>query len=148
MTKKERQNYIVSIITEREVSTQEELNQILIDSNVDVSQATLSRDINELNLTKIRGLNVKYKYALPSIKRNDISPKIIDLFKHTLVSIEVVNNLIVLKTLNGNGGSAGMAVDEMKIPEILGTIAGDDTLLIITKTEADAQSVAKSLRMI
>ena len=57
------------------------------------------RDINELNLAKVRGLNVKYKYALPSIKRNDISPKIIDLFKHTLVSIDVVNNLIVLKTL-------------------------------------------------
>ena len=147
MTKKERLNYIKNIIVEQEISTQEELTEVLISKGFDVSQATVSRDINELNLIKVEGLNKKFKYHLPEIK-GETPQKIIDLFKNVTLSINCANNLIVVKTLAGNAGTAGMAIDNMKIPNVLGTIAGDDVLLIIAKTNGDAECIVKSLRTI
>ncbi|MBQ7340134.1 MAG: arginine repressor [Clostridia bacterium] len=147
MTKKDRLNFIVKIINEQEVSNQEELTEILLKNGFEVSQATVSRDINELNLIKVEGINKKFKYFLPEIA-TETPQKIIDLFKNVTTSIHIANNLIVVKTLAGNAGTAGMAIDHMKIPLVLGTIAGDDVLLIITKTNGDAEVVAKSLRSI
>ena len=68
------------------------------------------------------------------------------MFKHITVSIECANNLIVIRTLSGNASAAGMAIDEMRFPQVLGTVAGDDTVLVIAKTNADAEIVLKSLR--
>lgn len=147
MTKKERLNYIVSLIKEQEISNQEELTEILNSRGFNVSQATVSRDINELNLIKVDGVNKKYKYFLPEII-GETPQKIVDLFKNVTTSIHLANNLIVVKTLSGNAGTAGMAIDNMKIPSVLGTIAGDDVLLIIAKTNSDAEVVIKSLRSI
>ena len=70
------------------------------------------------------------------------------MFKHITVSIECAHNLIVLKTLSGNAGTAGMAIDEMKLPQVLGTIAGDDTVLIVAKSNSDADVVLKILKTI
>ena len=127
--------------------TQEELTECLNKKGYNVSQATISRDIKELNLIKAEGKNVKSKYIKFSAGEN-VSPKIIDLFKHVTVSISSVNNLIVIKTLSGNAGTAGMAIDGMHFPQVVGSIAGDDTLLVITKNESDAQIIVKSLRML
>ncbi len=147
MTKNDRLNYIKKIIVEREISTQEELTQVLIDAGFNVSQATVSRDINELNLIKVEGINKKFKYFFPEIT-GETPQKIIDLFKNVTVSINCANNLIVVKTLAGNAGTAGMAIDHMQIPGVLGTIAGDDVLLIIAKSNSDAEVIVKSLRTI
>ncbi|MBR2871421.1 MAG: arginine repressor [Clostridia bacterium] len=147
MTKKERLNLILQVIEENEVGTQEELTECLNKKGYNVSQATISRDIKELNLIKAEGKNVKSKYIKFSAGEN-VSPKIIDLFKHVTVSISSVNNLIVIKTLSGNAGTAGMAIDGMHFPQVVGSIAGDDTLLVITKNESDAQIIVKSLRML
>ncbi len=147
MTKNDRLNYIKKIIMEKEISTQEELTETLISAGFDVSQATVSRDINELNLIKVEGVNKKYRYHLPEIT-GETPQKIIDLFKSVTTSINSANNLIVVKTLSGNAGTAGMAIDNMKIPGVLGTIAGDDVLLIIAKTNGDAEVIVKSLRTI
>ena len=147
MTKKERLNLILQVIEENEVGTQEELTESLNKKGYNVSQATISRDIKELNLIKAEGKNVKSKYIKFSAGEN-VSPKIIDLFKHVTVSISSVNNLIVIKTLSGNAGTAGMAIDGMHFPQVVGSIAGDDTLLVITKNESDAQIIVKSLRML
>ena len=68
------------------------------------------------------------------------------MFKHVTLSISGVNNLIVIKTLTGNAGSAGMALDQMHYPQVIGSIAGDDTLLVITNTQSDAELIIKSLR--
>ena len=84
---------------------------------------------------------------MPEIK-GETPQKIIDLFKNVTLSINCANNLIVVKTLAGNAGTAGMAIDNMKIPNVLGTIAGDDVLLIIAKTNGDAECIVKSLRTI
>ncbi len=147
MTKKERLQIILDIIKEYEVATQEELTEILNKKGLDVSQATISRDIKELNLIKAEGKTIKSKYVKIDTVES-ISPKIIELFKHVTVSIVSVNNLIVIKTLSGNAGTAGMAIDGMHFPQVVGSIAGDDTLLVIAKNEADAQIIVKSLRML
>ena len=147
MTKIERLQIILGVINEYEVATQEELTDILNKKGLEVSQATISRDIKELNLIKSEGKTIKSKYVKVDTIES-ISPKIIELFKHVTVSIVNVNNLIVIKTLAGNAGTAGMAIDGMHFPQVVGSIAGDDTLLVITKNEADAQIIVKSLRML
>lgn len=148
MTKKERLRLILTLIEEQEISTQEELTALLIDKGLDVSQATVSRDINELHLIKIEGKNKKTKYFKPNILSKETSQKNLNLLKTVTTSIESANNLIVIKTLTGNAGTAGMVVDQMNFSGVLGTIAGDDTLLIIAKTNSDAEIILKTLSSI
>lgn len=146
MTKKERQKIIIELINDNEIDTQEELTEILNDKGIDVTQATISRDINELNLIKIAGKVKKYKYAQIDIKNTALSEKIIGLFREIVSSITCVNNLIVVKTLSGNAQAAGMVVDKMNLPQVLGSIAGDDTLLIVAKSNLDAEIMLKRLK--
>ena len=144
MNKKERHSLILKIIEEHEVSTQEELTDRLNKYGKDISQATISRDIKELNLIKADGKSVKSKYV--RFVASEISNKTIDLFKSITRSISSVNNLIVIKTLSGHASAVGSAVDGMAFEQVMGSIAGDDTLLVITKSESDAQMIVKSLR--
>lgn len=146
MKKTERLKLISKIIQEKEISTQDELTSELILSGANISQSTVSRDINELNLIKIEGKVKKSKYALPSSEITELPPQLINLFKHVTISIETANNLIVVKTHAGHANSAGTAIDQMHFPQILGTIAGDDTLLIVAKSNPDADIIVKSLR--
>ena len=148
MTKKDRLNKILSLIEEDEICTQEELTDRLTSLGYNVSQSTVSRDINELNLIKTEGVDKKYKYIAANKSASKITPQMISLFKQITVSMQCANNLIVIKTLGGNASSAGMAIDDMHFPQVLGTVAGDDTLLVITKTNADAEIIIKSLRML
>ncbi len=147
MTKKERHKKILELINEFEIDTQEELTSRLNEYGCDVSQATVSRDIKELDLIKSAGREKKVKYLKLS-NNVDIPKKIIDLYKHVTLSISYANNLIVIKTLSGNASSAGMAIDAMHFPQVLGTIAGDDVLLIIAKSNSDAETIVKTLRTI
>lgn len=146
MIKESRHQAIINLINSVDVSTQEELTEKLIEKGFFVSQATISRDIKELNLIKVEGANKKTKYAKIHLQQNKLTPQRISLFKQITLSIEIANNLIVLKTISGNASAAGMAVDEINFPQVLGTVAGDDTLLIITKTSTDAEIVVKGLK--
>ena len=148
MTKKDRQKVVLDLINEFEIDTQEELTAKLNERGIEVTQATISRDINELNLIKIAGKAKKYKYAQIDIKNAALSEKIVSLFREIVVSITCVNNLIVVKTLSGNAQAAGMVIDKMNIPQVLGSIAGDDTLLIVTKSNTDADIMIKKLKEI
>lgn len=148
MTKKERLNKILSLIEEYELSTQEELTEKLNELGFNVSQATVSRDINELNLTKGIGKNKRFKYIKVQDARADVPQRILDLYRNISLSVTSANNLVIIKTLSGNGSSAGMAIDAMHFPQVLGTVAGDDTLLIVTKNEKDAEIIVKTLRNI
>lgn len=147
MIKEKRHEEIIKLITNNDIGTQEDLTAKLIKKGFDVSQSTVSRDIKELNLIKIESTN-GYKYIKAKIDEKIISPQIINLFKQITLSIDIANNLIVIKTLSGNASAAGMAIDEMKLPQVLGTIAGDDTLLIVAKTSTEAEIILKSLRNI
>ena len=146
---KERQSrlkLIKNLIKENEISNQEELTEILNQNGCEVSQATVSRDVTELGLIKVNGINKKSKYFHAIGISQNFSQKNIDLFRHVTLSIVVANNLVVVKTLEGNGSSAGYTVDSMNIPQILGTIAGDDTLVIIAKNNSDAEIISQILR--
>lgn len=146
MKKSERLDLILNVIKEKEIANQEELTEVLNQYGCNVSQATVSRDVTELGLIKVSGIDKKTKYFHAVSISQNFSQKNIDLFKHITISIVVANNLVVVKTLAGNGSSAGYTVDSMHISQILGTIAGDDTLVIIAKNNFDAEIISQILR--
>ncbi len=145
MASDKRLNEILRIINDYEIETQEELTAKLNSLGYSTSQATISRDIKKLNLVKAPAVTKKSKYVR-AVLMEDVPEKFKNLFRQVTISISVANNLIVIKTMSGNASTAGMAVDGMHIQEILGTVAGDDTLLVIAKTEQDAENIQKSLR--
>lgn len=145
MNKRLRQKMILDIIESIETETQEDLAQELQKKGILVTQATLSRDIRELNLIKTAGKYKKHKYA--SISENEhADKKFLNVFLNCVTDIESAQNIVVVKTLNGNGNSAGIVVDNMNMTEIVGSVAGDDTLLIVTKSNEDAERVTKKLK--
>ena len=148
MSKNKRHEEILKLIKEQEISTQEELTDVLIHKGYNVSQSTVSRDINELNLVKIDGEEKKTKFKQAKIIEEKANQQVINLFRQVTVSMATSNNLLVIKTLAGNANTAGIAVDQMHFSGILGTIAGDDTLLVVAKTNSDAEFILKSLRLL
>ncbi len=147
MIKKDRHSAILQIIAESDICTQEELTEALINCGYDVSQSTVSRDINQLNLVKAESQNgKKSKYVRAIDTSNSVSPNRISILKQSTISINVANNLIVVKTLSGHANAVGLIIDEMNFSQVLGSVAGDDVVLIIAKTNVDAEVVMKSLR--
>ena len=143
MSTKSRREFIKKVIAEQEISKQDELVKILNENNFKSTQATVSRDINELGLVKVSGKTVKSKYAMPE-EKFDMSisnDKVITLLKTFILSVERAKNLVVVKTLVGNGSSCGMAIDKIKPKGVVGSIAGDDTLLIVTHSDEEAENV-------
>ena len=134
---------ILEIISAKEIETQEELCEELNKRNYSVTQATVSRDIKELRLFKVAGS--EYKYAYIDEGNNKISPKMHNLFRECVLSMRSAMNQVVIKTLRGNGSNAGMIVDKLNLPEIIGSIAGDDTLLIVAESEEKANIVVEKL---
>lgn len=144
MLKTARHSKILEIITSKEIETQEELCEELNKLNFCVTQATISRDIKDLHLFKVSGTQKKYRYAYINEMKGEISPKMRNLFRDCLVSIKAAQNIIVIKTLTGNGANAGTVVDKLHYPEIVGSVAGDDTLLVVCENnEAAAIAVEK-----
>lgn len=140
-----RQAAILEIISQSEIETQEELCAELNKRNYSVTQATVSRDIKELRLFKVAGTVKKYRYAYIDDGNNRISPKMHNLFRECVLSMRSASNQVVVKTLRGNGSNAGMIVDKLNLPEIVGSIAGDDTLLIVAESEEKAKIVVEKL---
>ena len=135
----------MDIISKMEIETQEELCAELNKQNYKVTQATVSRDIKELRLFKVAGVEKKYKYAYIDEGLNRISPKMQNLFRECVLSMRPAMNQVVIKTLRGNGSNAGMIVDKLNFQEIVGSIAGDDTLLIVTESPEQANIVVEKL---
>ena len=140
-----RQAVILEIISSMEIETQEELCAELTKRNYNVTQATVSRDIKELRLFKVAGVEKKYRYAYIDDGNNKISPKMHNLFRECVLTMRPAMNQVVIKTLRGNGSNAGMIVDKVNLPEIVGTLAGDDTLLIVAESEEKANIVVEKL---
>ncbi len=140
-----RQAAILEIIGAKEIETQEELCAELNKRGYTVTQATVSRDVKDLRLFKVAGAVKKYRYAYIDDGNNKISPKMHNLFRECVLSIQPALNQVVVKTLRGNGSNAGMIVDKLNLPEIVGSIAGDDTLLIVASSEEKAQVVVEKL---
>ena len=145
----QRQAAILRIINENEIKTQEELSALVCAAGFPATQATISRDIKELRLVKVSTTDNGYKYAAPS-KHNSASymTRLKNIFKECVIHIDKAQNLVVLKTLNGMANAAAAAMDAMEMDDIVGTIAGDDTIFVLTRTEADAKLLCKKLKEI
>ena len=129
-----RQMKIMELISSRPIETQEELATLLSQSGFEVTQATVSRDVKELRLVKVPLGENRYGYALPpDMPKGSIDPRLRRIFRESVISMDYSENLIVIKTLPGSAQGVAYAVDNMDWEEILGSLAGDDTILVIAK---------------
>ena len=142
--KKDRHARIIELIKDRDIETQEELATLLRDDGFDVTQATVSRDIRKMNLIKVAGKNGKLKYAAP--KKEDLHlEKYINIFREAYISHDYAQNILVIKTVSGMASPVGAAFDALRIDGVLGCISGDDTVMVVLKTNEDALRVSEEL---
>ena len=145
MNKGQRHIRIRDIITNNEVETQDQLVDKLKSAGVDVTQATVSRDIKELHLIKVPLPDGRYKYSLPQVHKFNTEDKLRRMMADAFISIDSAGYFIVLKTLPGNAHAVGSLVDNLSWDEMLGTICGDDTCMIICRDETVTQEVKERL---
>ena len=143
-----RQKKILELIKEKELETQQELCAALALAGLNVTQATVSRDIRELHLYKVKGENKRYHYVVSEWEEPQLPEKMLSLFRTCVVKIRTVGNTVVVKTLNGNGGNAGAVIDMLNYPEVVGTIAGDDTVFSLCENPEKAKTVHNRLNEI
>jgi transcriptional regulator of arginine metabolism len=144
--KKNRQKAILSIITNKDVSTQEELVELLRKNNWNITQATVSRDIRELGLTKVASDGSSSKYVSSVSDSETTENKLVSVFVKAVLSFDCSANLVVIKTLPGMASASAAAIDSMHFPEAMGTIAGDDTIFIATKSALVANHLMEKMR--
>ncbi|MBB6454214.1 transcriptional regulator of arginine metabolism [Salirhabdus euzebyi] len=143
MNKGQRHIKIREIIADNDIETQDELVDKLKSLGYNVTQATVSRDIKELHLVKVPMSDGRYKYSLPADQRFNPLNKLKRLMIDAFVKIDTAGHFIVLKTLPGNAQAVGVLIDNLDWNEILGTICGDDTCLIICRSEESTQELRK-----
>ncbi|MBR3811816.1 MAG: arginine repressor [Agathobacter sp.] len=146
--KTKRQTKILELIRNNEIETQEELQAHLIQSGFAVTQATVSRDIRDMKLTKILTDNGKQKYVALNDATEDLSEKYVRVLREGYVSMDMAQNILVIKTVSGMAGAVCASIDAMNISEIVGSIAGDDTIMCAIRTTEDTVHIMKKLRMI
>ncbi|HOC33252.1 MAG: arginine repressor [Ruminococcus flavefaciens] len=139
--KNRRHELILEIISEQAVGTQELLIELLAEHGIKATQATLSRDIQQLNLVKQRDENGEFRYALPAAAAEEKS-----LFEEAVISVDYAMNTIVLKCRAGMAQGTCAAIDSVNHQGVVGTIAGDDTIFILVRTEDDAKKLSKKFR--
>ena len=144
--KSSRQDEILRIIRERDVETQEELATELRKTGYKVTQATVSRDIRELKLIKVSANGGGFKYAKPERQETAVSDRLTRILNDSLVNVDYSGNMIVVKTLSGSANVAAEALDNLGWEEILGTIAGDNTIFIVAKDETDTAEITDRIR--
>ncbi|MDO4553401.1 MAG: arginine repressor [Bacillota bacterium] len=126
-----RQNKILDLIGTHDVETQDQLVHLLKKNGFKVTQATVSRDIKELQLVKALTPGGKYKYTAGMNLEQPISDRLVKIFKETIQSVNSSGNIVVVKTLSGCANAAAEAIDTMSFPHIIGSLAGDNTFLLI-----------------
>ncbi|MCT4687554.1 arginine repressor [Vallitalea sp.] len=141
----ERQTKILQLINHYDIETQEDLASRLIEEGFIVTQATISRDIRELRLTKIATLDGKQKYVVLNNKETKLNEKFIRVFKDGFSSMDRAGNIIVLKTLVGMAMAVAAAIDALSFDDIVGCIAGDDTIFCAVRTENDAIRIMEKM---
>ena len=144
--KSSRQDEILRIIREKDVETQEELAAELRETGYKVTQATVSRDIRELKLIKVAANGGGFKYAKPERHEIAVSDRLTRILNDSLVNVDYSGNMIVVKTLSGSANVAAEALDNLGWDEILGTIAGDNTIFIVARDETDPAEITNRIR--
>ena len=146
--KNKRQKKILELIAEYDIETQDDLIERLRESGYDVTQATVSRDIRELKLVKTAMPDRRYRYEVAQYEGIEISTKYRNIIKETVIKVDYVGNTVVLRTYTGMAQAAAAAVDGMGWDEIVGTLAGDDTIFILMRDTAAAIGFAEKVSQI
>lgn len=146
MKKASRHIKIKELISQYEVETQDELVELLKQNGFNVTQATVSRDIKELQLIKVPTANGIYKYSLPQEPHFNPLNKLKRLMSDSFKSIDYSENLIVMKTLPGNANAIGALIDGLQWEELMGTICGDDTILIIVRNKESTPAIVNRFK--
>jgi transcriptional regulator of arginine metabolism len=136
-----RHSKILELIQNHEVETQQELAELLKKNGFDVTQATVSRDIKELRLLKILTKSGKYKYAASNENDQIVSDRFLKLFKDSVLSIDSAGNMVVVKTLVGAANAAAAAIDALNLENIVGSLAGDDTIFLLVNQEENVSKI-------
>jgi len=144
--KAERHAAILDVIEKQSVQTQEELADVLRARGIAVTQATVSRDIKELRLIKVLADNGVYRYAPVGKTERGMADRFTRIFAEAVLSVNTAVNIVVIKTLTGSANGAAEAIDALNWPEIVGTLAGDNTIMVVVKTVESAPEVVRRFR--
>ncbi len=143
--KKSRLEEIITLVESNDIETQEELTSLLKEAGYSVTQATVSRDIKKLGLVKSPGKNGRQIYTIPKGTKVDLSEKYIRILKDSFISMEPAMNLLVIKTVSGMAMAAAAALDAMHWHEIVGAVAGDDTIMLAARSLEDVDKLQEKL---
>lgn len=149
--KRGRQEKILEIIENQDVETQEELARCLRDAGFQVTQATVSRDIRDMKLSKVASERGGQKYAAMKYKDADLTQmqageKYVRVLQEGFASMDIAQNLVVIRTVSGMAMAVAAALDAMKFPEVLGCIAGDDTIMVASRSVAEAEKLITKIK--
>lgn len=144
--KSKRHNKVLEIINNNEIETQEELAEELKKCGFDVTQATVSRDIKLLKLIKMQSSSGKYRYIAPTREEREINSKLYSILKNAAISVEKVDKFVVIKTLTGAASAVAEAIDNLYSEDIAGTIAGDNTIFILVRSDEKAVELISKVR--
>lgn len=148
MLRNARQTKILEVIEESEIETQIELCEALENAGFKVTQATVSRDVRELGLFKVGGVEKRYRYTAIRRKEGSLSERMRALFESGVEYVQAVGNMVIITTIAGYGANAGAVVDQLGYSEVVGSIAGDDTVFSVCHTPEEAEEVRKRLAAI
>lgn len=146
--KRERHEKIIELIERYDIETQEELADRLIEEGFQVTQATVSRDIRELKLSKVPGREGRQKYVLLNRQQHQMAEKYVGILREAFLSMDRAQNILVVKTVSGMAMAVGAALDSIGWKEIVGCIAGDDTVMCAIRTAEDTDTVMAELQKI
>ena len=144
--KHKRHEKILELISTRDIQTQEELLECLQAEGMGCTQATISRDIKELRIVKEMTGFGTYRYAVSHKEVNSFSQRLNNIFRECVTSFDYAQNLVVIHTMPGLAGAAASAIDAMRMHFVVGTIAGDDTVLLIARDTGAAAAFCKELK--
>jgi len=145
-TKFERQGAILRLVRDRRLSTQEELAEALRAEGLEAVQGTISRDIAQLGLVKVRDESGRLVYALPGAADLDRLSELTSALRRWATSLEASGNLLVIHTPPGTANAVARASDQARLPDVIGTIAGDDTIMVIAREGVSGADLERQLR--
>ncbi len=149
MNRAQRERLILEVVTSHPVRTQQELVAALQERGLRVTQATVSRDIKRMGLVKVPGPDGRYRYAPPQGVQQAVPPgaraKLAAAFREFVTGVDWGDSLVLVKTLAGRANAVAAAIDEARMPEVAGTVAGDDTILVVVRRPEDRASVVRVL---
>ena len=144
--KNARQQKILELIDVYDIDTQEMMIDRLREAGISATQTTISRDIRELKLVKGMGTNGEYKYIRPGVKRDNNIPVLNSALTESVMRIEAAGNIVVVKTFAGMANAVAVCVDSLEKAHVVGSVAGDDTILLVVRSEEIALEVARELK--